>query len=53
MTLLASGKLSNKGIAETMDVHPRTVEWHIQKIKDKTGIHKKAELVNLAKELIA
>jgi DNA-binding NarL/FixJ family response regulator len=46
LNLLACGHTARK-IAETLSLSPRTVEHHIENIKNKTGAANKAELIQM------
>lgn len=53
MQILKIIKIRNvtKEIAQILEVSTRTIEWHIQNLKNKTGLSKKDELVDFALQL--
>ena len=52
LSLLASGITSYKAIATHMGNGEKAVEWHINELKKKMNLLKKAELINFAKKIM-
>jgi DNA-binding CsgD family transcriptional regulator len=48
--LAAAGAKSSK-IAATLNLSPRTVEWHLQKVYRKLGVTHRAELASVLSEV--
>lgn len=42
---------ATKDLAETLNIETRTVEWHLDEIRKKTGFHRKNELIDFASTL--
>ncbi|MBI3172298.1 MAG: helix-turn-helix transcriptional regulator [Chloroflexi bacterium] len=48
---LASQGLTNKGIAQSLNISPRTVEFHLKNIFSKLNVSSRITMILLAKQI--